>query len=556
MSTNLYMEAIQEAQELKAMAEQSAKNKIIEALTPKIQAMVEAQLLSEQVEDVEVEEVDGEDWEAMGAPVDDVEIVDMSMDSLLPAEELAAPDELVDDEDAVEVDNEAQVVVNAQGDVSVNVSENSSLSRESVNAMNRLRRNSKSSKGSKLTERNVRLRRKVRRMDALLEGIEYRQLSSQQRAVIKKSYAKLLSEMIKLRKESIVSSNRNEKKVRLAIFETLKEMKTMTDRRSRAIFNRLFEAGGDELDEMEIVLSDDDLLGLGVEEEVLEDEEALDLDALAADVEVSWLGAEEEEGEALEDEGMELEDEGEALEDEGEVEELDLGEVYEIDPRMLKMELRKLRQRRRLAEQEVGRAAAADPALAHGGEDEGDVILDVNEDDLINALADELGDPGVPTPDVGPKPSAGDAMPESYKRRLRRRRRVAEQRRRQASAGRRTRRNPKTVAENRVLKRKLSEMNLFNAKLLYVNKLMQNRNVSSKQQRAIVEALDSAKTVREAKLVYDSLTRSLKKRSLSEGSTGRRVLGSSSRPTRRGSSSASESGQTDRWAVLAGINNK
>ena len=67
MSTNLYMEAIQEAQELKAMAEQSAKNKIIEALTPKIQAMVEAQLLSEQVEDVEVEEVDGEDWEAMDA---------------------------------------------------------------------------------------------------------------------------------------------------------------------------------------------------------------------------------------------------------------------------------------------------------------------------------------------------------------------------------------------------------------------------------------------------------------------------------------------------------
>ena len=558
MSTNLYKEAIREAQELKAMAEQNAKNKIIEALTPKIQAMVEAQLLSEQVEDVDIEEIDvEEDWDVAGAPVEDLESVGVAVDSLLPAEEMIASDELIDDEEDVDVDNEAQVVVNAQGDVSVNVSENSSLSRESVNAMNRLRRNSKSSKVNKLTERNVRLRRRVRRMDALLEGIEYRQCSSQQRAVIKKSYAKLLSEMIKLRKESIVSSNREEKKVRLAIFETLKEMKTMTDRRSRAIFNRLFEAGVDELDEMEIVLSDDDLLGLGVEEEVLEDEEALDLDALAADVEVSWLGAEEEEGEALEDEGMELEDEGEALEDEGEVEELDLGEVYEIDPRMLKLELRKLRQRRRLAEQEVGRAAAADPALAHGGDDEGDVILDVNEDDLINALADELGDPGVPTPDVGPRPSAGDAMPESYKRRLRRRR-VAEQRRRRAKAstGRRTRQNPKAIAENRALKRKLSEMNLFNAKLLYVNKLMQNRNVSSKQQRAIVEALDSAKTVREAKLVYDSLTRSLKKRSLSEGSTGRRVLGSSSRPTRRGSSSVSESGQTDRWAVLAGIRNK
>ena len=49
-------------------------------------------------------------------------------------------------------------------------------------------------------------------------------------------------------------------------------------------------------------------------------------------------------------------------------------------------------------------------------------------------------------------------------------------------------------------------MNLFNAKLLYVNKLMQNRNVSSKQQRAIVEALDNAKTISEAKLVYESIT--------------------------------------------------
>ena len=553
MSTNLYMDAIREAQELKTMAEQNAKNKIIEALTPKIQAMVEAQLLSEQVEDIDVEEVEGEDdWDVMDVPVGDLESVDAAVDSLLPAEEMIASDELVDDDD-VDVDNEAQVVVNAQGDVSVNVSENSSLSRESVDAVNRLRRNSKFSKGSKLTERNVQLRRKVRRMDALLEEIEYRRLSPQQRAVIKKSYAKLLSEMINLRRESIVNSNRSEKKVRLAIFETLKEMKTMTDRRSRAIFNRLFEAGDGDLDEMEIVLSDDDLLGLGVEEEVLDDEEAIDLSVL----DVELMMADEEEGEELEDVGAELEDEGEALEDEGEVEELDLGEVYEIDPRMLKMELRKLRQRRRLAEQEVGRAAAADPALAHGGDDEGDVILDVNEDDLINALADELGDPGVPTPQVGAKPSAGDAMPESYKRRLRRRR-VAEQRRRRAKSttGRQTRQNPKAIAENRALKRKLSEMNLFNAKLLYVNKLMQNRNVSSKQQRAIVEALDSAKTVREAKLVYDSLTRSLKKRSLSEGSTGRRVLGSSSRPTRRGSSTVSESGQTDRWAVLAGIKNK
>jgi len=104
------------------------------------------------------------------------------------------------------------------------------------------------------------------------------------------------------------------------------------------------------------------------------------------------------------------------------------------------------------------------------------------------------------------------------------------------------------------LKGQLTEMNLFNAKLLYANKLMQNRNLSQKQQRAIVEALDNAKTLREAKLLYKSLTASLNKgktRSLREGKT-LRTLGASSRSTR--SAQPSTSGvEVDRWAVLAGI---
>ena len=36
----------------------------------------------------------------------------------------------------------------------------------------------------------------------------------------------------------------------------------------------------------------------------------------------------------------------------------------------------------------------------------------------------------------------------------------------------------------------------------------------------------------------------------------RRVLGSSSKPTRSGSSAVNESAQTDRWAKLAGIKSK
>ena len=498
MTTNLYIEAIAEAQQLKKLAEQNAKNKIIEALTPRIQAMVEAQLLSEQ-----------DDLMAIG--VEEIESVPE-----------AAPDELViDDED----ETEAQVVVNATGDVNVTVTETkSSLSRESIGQVRSVLNNSQSSRSNKLAERNDQLRRKVRRMDALLEGIEVGSLTAHQRAVIKKSYQKLLGEAVTLRKEVIINSSDKDKRLRLAIFETLKEMNIMTNRRSRAIFNRLFEAG---MDEMELVLSDEDLESLGIE-----DAEAVDADALDIEIELPAGEEAEIEGEeAAEEEGGEEEVE---LELEG------VNEVYEIDPRMLRKELQKLRA---LREQEESKAREMDDQFG-GGHEELEV-MEVDEEDLLNALADELGDPGVPEPKV-----------ESRRRRAARRR-TTEARRRRGSARRSTprRRSGATVAENRTLKRQLTEMNLFNAKLLYVNKLMQNRNISSKQQRAIVEALDNAKTIREAKLVYESLVRSLKKRSLSEGSSARKVIGSSSMPTRRASTNSNESAQTDRWATLAGIDN-
>ena len=104
------------------------------------------------------------------------------------------------------------------------------------------------------------------------------------------------------------------------------------------------------------------------------------------------------------------------------------------------------------------------------------------------------------------------------------------------------------------LKAQLTEMNLFNAKLLYANKLMQNRNLTQKQQRAIVEALDNAKTLREAKLLYKSLSESLTRRArgkkLNEGSL--RTLGSSSKSTRSGAP-ANSGVEVDRWATLAGL---
>ena len=50
MSNNLYEQAIAEAKQLREMAEQNAKNKIIEAVTPRIKALIEAQIMGEQDE--------------------------------------------------------------------------------------------------------------------------------------------------------------------------------------------------------------------------------------------------------------------------------------------------------------------------------------------------------------------------------------------------------------------------------------------------------------------------------------------------------------------------
>lgn len=104
------------------------------------------------------------------------------------------------------------------------------------------------------------------------------------------------------------------------------------------------------------------------------------------------------------------------------------------------------------------------------------------------------------------------------------------------------------------LQSQLKEMNLFNAKLLYANKLLQNKNISTRQMRSIVESLDNARSLREVKLLYKTMTESLSSKkkggSLNE-STARKAVGSS-RPTRSASSTTSET-EVDRWATLAGL---
>jgi hypothetical protein len=56
------------------------------------------------------------------------------------------------------------------------------------------------------------------------------------------------------------------------------------------------------------------------------------------------------------------------------------------------------------------------------------------------------------------------------------------------------------------LREELQEVNLLNAKLLYVNKIFKAKNLSEAQKLKVVKAFDKAESAKEAKLVYESLS--------------------------------------------------
>jgi len=104
------------------------------------------------------------------------------------------------------------------------------------------------------------------------------------------------------------------------------------------------------------------------------------------------------------------------------------------------------------------------------------------------------------------------------------------------------------------LREQMSDLNLFNAKLLYVNKILQVKSVTQSQRHAIIEALDGAKTLRETKLLYESLTASLtaSNKPVNESAT-RFAAGGASRSVTSTSVRISEAAEVDRWSLLAGI---
>jgi len=562
--SSLYKDAIADARKLRETAEQNAKNRIIEAVTPKLRKLIERQIAegSDVVDDDldtgfldspdAMDLLDDEESESFDAPAAEPmatmpEPIDVESDGLASIE--VVPDK-EDSIEAKEYEDESQ-----NKSVHVNIT---------VESRNQLLRH-----------------RAIRLVKALSE------------AKTRKQRNKIRKQLKVLREALIITENRQNKRLANNLSVILKESNTMRRRRRNSW---LFEgdepeaseeldlgsddgdAGGDSIEDMSL----SDLLSMAADkaedlEEGGSDDDDLDMDD--DDDDALDLGDETYESMGEQDEMGDESDEEDCADEIKESDELDqcesdekdeADEIVEISESMLRRALRgtrrssrrvnesrrariaRARRRRRLAEAEAREAAAN----FGGGKAEAEMFVDVDENTLLNALAEELGDGANSTAAQGSAPAvAGHYGGGSVEKGA-----VMEARRH--SRTRRNLREAKRAAQKnarvaRAAKAELKESNLFNAKLLYVTKLMQQHTLNNKQQRAIIEAMDNAKTQREAKLLFTSLNESLNKRSAKLNESKKTINESrtsySNRSLQSGQAPRNSGVELDRWAVLAGI---
>lgn len=541
MSKSLYEEAIEAAEQIKFSAEEKVKQKLVESMSPQIKEMIEKSFLFESNNDEDDNEHDN----------------DHDHDGLIDKdEETKEPDSEQDPSECNE-DNEEQFFFgisdsHTKEEEILHDAPNEGVSENTRRILSKLI--TKSNKKVNLENRVLNLKENTKRLKKalILSESNKNSVSLDKRFLL--IYKNLLKEAKNIELNSIIKSDNILLKEFLEITKELKNMSRR--RRTRGGFlnesledlleTNLFEEDGDEEesadDEEEIDLpepedEEDALDNLDLDAEEDDSDDLSDLVRKFIDDAEPLLGAEgeqefelpdmsdeDEEGEEedVQEEGMFYE-----TDDDSDPPREDEGRVIEIDENMLRKEIAKMRR--------IREGEAKDMASHFGGGSlDKEMFVDVDDGDL-NVHADHLGREDVPTPKV-----------EAALRKAARTNRMLESKNQQYKKALRT------------MKGQLSEMNLFNAKLLYANKLMQNRDLSIKQQRHIVESLDEAKTLGEAKILFESLSKSLVKgtpnssgRTMNE-SVSRSSVGSSSRPMTSGQP-LNEGVALDRWATLAGI---
>ena len=533
MSNNLYEEAINAADQIKEAAESRVKQQLVEAMSPKIKKLIETKLLEQEASNEE--EVSGKE-EEQGSEENE-ESHDQSNKEENQKEETDSEDS---EYGAVEISVEsAQILKNMMNQSYQKNAVNEKLEsiREGINHLKKAIIIAESSNKTNKFKKKF-----IYAFQNLLQELKNIESSS-----IIKTDKTLLKEYLQLSKELNNMTRRRTSKSRylnesledlleMNLFEEEEGEDSEDSEEESEVVDLDQELGGDDED------SEDSEEGLMISDEVadmslrelvaaVEGSSSEDSEDEEVDMEGIFLEVDEMEGDHGDEEGLEAveemesyrlemkeEDEEGSCEGEEGLETVEEGLFLEIDENMLKREISNMR---RLRESD----GISDFG---GGEDKGDTFAD--ESVKINAL------------DEGSPVSA--LKLESALRKA-----IAENRKLKSNT-----KQYKNALQG--MKQQLSEMNLFNAKLLYANKLMQNRELSMKQQRHIVESLDEAGTLNEAKLLFESLSKSLSRPSKRSGnineSTTRRTLGSASRAV-RSAQPMNEGVALDRWATLAGI---
>ena len=542
MTNSLYAEAIADAKALREAAEERAKQQLVKQMSPKIKLMVENAIMGE--ESFDSEEVRHEDpysdvsdeettvdSEFIEIPRDskrdaneDLDMVDMSDDTFADSDEESASNvEIIDDADVKE------------------------LNVESANILSKL--STKRVKYKALSEQLIKINENARKAKKLIQLSESYKLPKKNELEINKLVSILLKEVKLLRESNIIKTDKQllESYLKLAqeINSMYKRRKSRLDESIEALLENefLFEEVGEEdgeEEEEDMTKSADAKLDLSKadSEAVQAALEALEA-ALGMPSDESSDDSDDESAEVddSDDESAEGDDDLDALlgdepsSDEPELEE----ESYMVDGDMLDGDIHdEGMDEAEMDEYHMEGDDEDDDDKKEGMHEGRDVYLDIDE----NMLRREIS-------------------------RMKNLREGRASRSENADAQKVSRTNRKLVAEVAQYKKalngmkgQLQEMNLFNAKLLYANKLMQNRNLTLSQQKKIVESLDGAKSLREAKILFEGIVNALNKqnkasKNLTEGTT-RRILGESSRST-RSAQPANNRVEVDRWAALAGL---
>jgi hypothetical protein len=304
-----------------------------------------------------------------------------------------------------------------------------------------------------------------------------------------------------------------------------------------------------------------------LEEEEMDEE--MYLDEILAELE----GLDEEKDDMNEAEGDEAEEgeedeEAEGEEAEGEDEEIDLEEMSEEDLKKFIEDV--IEDMVAAGELEAGDEFEAEGEEAEGEEeidieDETEEIMegekeDIDEADAVSGVSDAMGILLMAAPAIA---AAVGLSVAAVKDKLEKGGAEAKALVKQAAEKAKSMEEGEDVEEGydvdemkkeiEELKSDLNEVNLLNAKLLYVNKIFKAKNLSEANKAKVLEAFDKAKTVKETKLVFETLSENLtSKKEVVKESLGRASKPMGVAPTAK-KPILEANNQVARWQKLAGI---